>query len=269
MTIKNLTEINSISELNNKILSIQVSLNGLSFSTINSDNSVEKSETLRFPHPLSPLELDQELQQLLEQHQLLEEHFAKIQIIHDNELSNFVPQPYFNEEHLSDYLKYANKIFETDYISFDEIETSKMINVYIPFVNINNFIVDHFGDFEYKHSSTIILEHLLHIAKEKQCFYVLTQESSFQLFAFSNENLVLHNTFSYQTKEDFIYYILFTAEQLQFSAEEFFLNIIDDITEEHDLFEIAYTYVRNVKTNCFQSSFHQHITAKNLELLYI
>ena len=56
----------------------------------------------------------------------------------------------------------------------------------------------------------------------------------------------MYNTFDYTTKEDFIYYLLFTAEQLGLNPEEFPLVLLGNVTKEDELFKIAYTYIRNV-----------------------
>ncbi|MBL4643407.1 MAG: DUF3822 family protein, partial [Flavobacteriaceae bacterium] len=56
-------------------------------------------------------------------------------------------------------------------------------------------------------------------------------------------------------KEDFIYYILFTAEQLQLNPEELLLFFIGDIEEESELYHIAYQYIRNVDFIKIDNSF--------------
>jgi Protein of unknown function (DUF3822) len=82
-----------------------------------------------------------------------------------------------------------------------------------------------------------------------------------------NQKLLLFNSFDYQTKEDFIYYILFTAEQLQLNPETFKLQLLGEISEESDLFKIAFKYIRNVS---LMSVFHTQkyndfSTAENLK----
>jgi hypothetical protein len=58
--------------------------------------------------------------------------------------------------------------------------------------------------------------------------------------------LLFFNSFDYQTKEDFIYYLLFTTEQLNLNPEYIKLQLLGDISEESEWFEMAYTYIRNV-----------------------
>jgi hypothetical protein len=54
------------------------------------------------------------------------------------------------------------------------------------------------------------------------------------------------NTFEYKTPEDLIYYLLFTAEQLNLNPEIFKLEFLGNIAEDDAYFKIAYKYIRNV-----------------------
>ena len=49
-----------------------------------------------------------------------------------------------------------------------------------------------------------------------------------------------------RAKEDFIYYILFTLEQLELSTEKTNISITGDINKQSELYEILSTYVRNI-----------------------
>ena len=61
-----------------------------------------------------------------------------------------------------------------------------------------------------------------------------------------DSEILFYNNFEHQTKEDFIYYILFTLEQLELSTEKTNILITGDINEQSDLYKILYTYVRNI-----------------------
>lgn len=123
-----------------------------------------------------------------------------------------------------------------------------MNTVFIPYVNINNFFIDQFGAFNYKHASTILVQTLLNASKKQRDkkMFVHVSASHFEIVVVQNQKLLFFNSFEYQTPEDFIYYILFTAEQLQLNPEYFTLDLIGAITKENPLFQIAYKYIRNV-----------------------
>ena len=69
---------------------------------------------------------------------------------------------------------------------------------------------------------------------------------NFEIIIVENNKLRFYNRFEYNTKEDFIYYLLFTAEQLQLNPEEFPAILMGTVDEKDDLFKIAYKYVRHV-----------------------
>ena len=71
-------------------------------------------------------------------------------------------------------------------------------------------------------------------------------DSHFEIVVVQNQQLLLFNTFDYKTPEDFIYYILFAAEQLQLNPEHFQLELLGKISESDKLYNIAYQYIRNV-----------------------
>ncbi|WP_308992811.1 DUF3822 family protein [Mariniflexile litorale] len=239
----------TFNKLTNLELSIQISLSGLSFCILNRDlNTITFLKEIHFDKKLNPLETLDALKEHLENENLLEETFSKVNVIYDNNLSALVPKPLFNEDCLADYLKFGSKILKTDFITFDEILINDSVNVYVPYVNINNFIYEHFGSFTYKHISTILIEQILLTEKNSNIpkVYVNINKGSFELIAINNTKLLLFNTFEYNTKEDFIYYVLFTLEQLELNPEKISLIFIGDINAKDELYEIAYKYVRFV-----------------------
>src|SRR5690606_5493850 len=139
-------------------------------------------------------------------------------------------------------LKFNSKILKSDFIAFDTIDINESVNVYVPYANINNFIYDLFGTFTYKHISTILIEQLLMIEKNaaELKMYVHVDYKNFEIIVIENGKLLLYNTFEFNTKEDFIYYILFTAEQLKLNPETLHLIFIGNINKEDVFYNMAY-----------------------------
>jgi hypothetical protein len=120
--------------------------------------------------------------------------------------------------------------------------------VFIPFVNINNYLLDQFSTFNYKHVNTILVSKLLELSKnndEKQV-YVHFSKNKFEIVVVQNQKLLLYNSFDFVIPEDFIYYLLFTTEQLNLNPEHFKVQLLGLISDDSELFEIAYKYIRNV-----------------------
>lgn len=243
---KNNNKIDSSDEF--KKLSIQISLNGLSFCIVDTlDSSILQSKAVHFKVRLNPIQLQKELKQLLETSSVTKSTFSEVIVIHRNSLFGLVPKTLFNEDNLKDYLKYNAQILVNDHIVFDEIESYEIMNVYIPLVNINNYIYDLFGEFTFKHSASVIIPSLLNNNKNKDAVcYIYAAENQMDITVVNNKELQLFNSFEYSTTEDFMYYLLFTTEQLKLDNETVKLRLFGDIQEESELYKSCNEHIRNV-----------------------
>ena len=234
--------------ITNKKLSIQISLSGLSFCVLNVfKNTIANLEHIAFEKKVNPFEALERLMHYFDTRDYLQEQFDDILIIHQNDLSTLVPKTLFNEDYLADYLKFNSKILKSDYLSYDTLKYNDSVNVYVPYVNINNYIYDVFGEFTYKHASTILIDNILKMESHKNAAkaYVHISERHFEIIALENGKLKLYNTFEYNNSEDFIYYLLFTLEQLNYDPEEIDIALIGNISEEDDVYKMAYKYIRH------------------------
>ena len=242
------TNNNTDSTLQNK-LSIQVSLSGLSFCVLNKPSKrILHHSYIAFNKIVPPIEVLKQLKEHLSSNKLFQQDFKDVTVIHDNALATLVPKSLFNKNNLSDYLKFNSKILNNDFITFDELSQNEIINVYVPYVNINNFIFDTYGTFEYNHYSTLLINTLfeIHDGSANASMYVNIRSNHFEIVILKNKELILFNSFEYKTEEDFVYYILFTAEQLLLDPETFPLTLMGKINKNDALYNAAYTYVREV-----------------------
>lgn len=232
-----------------KKIAIQVSLNGLSFCVFDTiNNTITTLNEVNFEQFHKATKIEELFADAFSQHPELKESYDEVVVVHNNNLSTFVPTALFDENFLGSYLQYNTKVFQTDFFTFDEIQKYQMNTVYIPYVNINNFFIDQFGTFEYKHANSILVEKILDASKnnDDKKMIVHFNAGHFEIIVVQNQQLLLFNSFEYQTPEDFIYYLLFTAEQLQMNPESFKLELLGTISVDDAYFTIAYKYIRNV-----------------------
>ena len=241
-----------------KELSIQISLSGLSFCIINKISSeVEFLKSDSFQTKQTPQNLLNKLKTVFETHSVLEQNFDNVLCIHQNELSCLVPENLFDERHLADYLKFNAKILKTDFISFDPVESISAMNVYVPLVNVNNYLFDTFGSFTFKHSSSILIDSLSQLLLvDRERIFININKNTFELLSFKGTQLVFYNIFQYHTPQDFIYYLLFTLEQLELNPETIKLYLVGEIQENYELYKIIYKYIRFVEVLNYKSPFN-------------
>ena len=252
MTNKNVTKINSSIILENTKdikLSIQFHLDGFSFCI--TDNStgdiVYFFKKLFEEKQMTPEILMQKVNAQFKEDTYLQKDFSSILVIHENNLSTLVPNKYFSEDKLVEYLNFNIKTLATDYIAFDEIQEMNAKNVYVPYVHINNYLFQNFGTFEYKHHTTVLIEKLLSLGHfEEKKVYINVASKNFDIIVIQNKQLKFSNSFHFETKEDFIYYILFTFEQLKLDVEKIELYFCGDIELESEIYNSTYQYIRNI-----------------------
>ena len=236
---------NDITQKTYKKLSIQVSLSGLSFCVFDLfTNKVLHTAEIAFEKNKV---VEEQLWRSFVDNSILTKPYDEIVVLHNNNLNTFVPTSLFDADFLASYLQYNTKVFETDFFTYDVVFPYEMNNIYVPFVNINNFLLDQYETFEYQNANSILVKQLLDLSKnkeEKQVF-VHVQKEHFEIVVVKNQQLLLFNSFQYNTPEDFIYFILFTCEQLQLNPETISVQLLGNCTEEDAFFKIAYQYIRN------------------------
>ena len=238
----------SLEQTNHKKLSIQFSLGGFSFCITNADtNTTVHFQNFPFEEQLTSLDdLLHKIEGIFKETQQLHLEFTDVEVFHENELFTLVPYKFYNEEELENYLKHNIKVLKTDFIATDDIDSLQSKNVYVPYVNINNFMFQHFGEFEYKHSISVLVEKLLKTNTEQKTMFVNVNNNSIDIVVIENNNLLLCNSYNIYTKEDFLYYILFVAEQLQMDPEVFTLKLLGNISKENSKYDLLTNYVKNV-----------------------
>lgn len=230
-----------------KKLSIQVGLNGLSFCILDTvNNSIVDGDKKTFEIEQTPFLLLKELKTMLDANHLIGKRFSEVKVIHRNQIFSLVPKALFNKNNLLDYLKFnAKTSFKK--ATFDDLNSFEIINVFAPFEKIDEYIVEVFGESKRTHNTTIFLQTLLTqpTLKGKHCL-VNVLEKEVELAVISDKKLLIYNQHRYNTKEDFLYHLLFTFEQLGISTEDINLLLFGVIKEEDTIFKLAYEYVRNI-----------------------
>ncbi|MDC7997739.1 DUF3822 family protein [Gilvibacter sediminis] len=230
---------------NIKRLSVQISLTGLSFllEYPSGDTWTHRHE---LPSGLHPGDVLTELQQILTQDRF-QSKTQEVVVVYHHPTFTFVPEALFDPNNLADYLKFNAKILAQDYLDYDVSKSRGMVNVYIPYTNINNFFFDRYGDFTFLHSATVYLAALeaQHTSATTQVAAHL-EDNSLLIAVTSGKKVHLINAFAISGTEDFAYYLLFTMEQLGLDPKEIPLMLSGNIDEQDEYFALGYRYVKDI-----------------------
>ncbi|PQB04310.1 hypothetical protein BST85_04915 [Aureitalea marina] len=230
-------------------MSVQVSLSGLSFLVADASNrkAIGRWEHA-FDSELTPEQVADELMRQFDLRPILEGPFEEIKVIHCSELYSIVPSSLFDSRRASDYLKFNARILAGDYLAHDEVSNTDLVSVYVPWVNINNLLFDKYGTFDYYHSVSLMLGYFCYLerAQERTVAYVHSNRNRFDLMIFKGGKLQLCNTYPFRSSEDFVYFLLFALEQLDYSPENIPVVLCGDIEQDDERWELLYTYIREL-----------------------
>lgn len=254
----------NITAKNYKKLVIQAGLKGVSFCSFDMlNNSISEISSATFSQYQS---VEDELWKLFVHHPELKASYDEVLVLHDNNFNTFVPEALFDKEFLGSYLQYNTKVFETDFFAYDAINSYDINNVYVPLVNINNYLIDRFGSFDYKNTNTILVNKLLDASKniEENQVFVHIQDTHFEVVIANNQKLLLYNSFEYTSPEDFLYFLLFTLEQLSLNPETVKVILLGKISKTGPCYTMAYKYIRNVSFHDTEALQEKHNINSNV-----
>ena len=177
---------------------------------------------------------------------LLQKEFYSSSLALNEFPSTLVPTPFYKEEKSREILGFNHKVHEE--ILSDKMQQMDAINIYSVPTELLNLIRKSFPNTQIKCNSSILIEQLLLQNKntEKTIVYACIQKNVLEICVIEENKLELHNSFSIDTKEDMLYFLLFSMEQLRLSPEKTELILLDDILKSDEKYNLLYQYVRNI-----------------------
>jgi len=230
-------------------LSIQLWYNGLVFTVYNSEkNKFLGVESYSFSDIESINQIPSFLGKVLNNRPSFAFPYESVFLMYQNSFSTLIPLPLFNEEQKNLYLGFNQPFQENSRIVFDDVKNSEAVNIYY----LPNLLVEKAKDFwpnvSILHFSTGLIESLSVNFKNKvdtKTLFVNLNDSSFDLVYFKENKLHYYNSFDFLTKEDFIYFLLISLDQLLLNPEDVNLIISGNISKTDDTYRMIHQYIKN------------------------
>ena len=186
--------------------------------------------------------------------------------------NTLVPKSLYNEK---DKKKLFSLNHELDEVILDDNLRNEIKNLYSIPESLNNTLNNLFPTAKIRSQSSILINNFLNLHNNKEYLYLYVKDNFVNIILTKNDTLTFQNKFSYQTKEDLLFYTLFCIQELNLSNEEIKIDVFGDISKEE--FNILYEYIRNIdygnklkdiecssefyniKTHCFSILYRQHL----------
>lgn len=170
-------------------------------------------------------------------------------IVVDNDKHTFVPAVLYHETKKSKYLDFLGLKEDNSVVCADYLEQADVYNIY-DVSKKEHAKLKNSDNTEFRHASTLLLESLMKKNLEhtdNARIYLHVRSQSFEMMVLKGANLLFDNNFRFKTKEDFLYFVLFSMEQLHLDVETAPVYFMGMIEKDSQVVELVSRYIRNVR----------------------
>ena len=250
------------------ILSIQVCLDGFSFSVkLPGEKKILAFKNIQLKISRDTL-ITRHFQEWVASEMFLQKPFKKVHIIIFNENFSLIPEEYFHNKlrkEIPHLLFEKNSEYE---IAENVLDKLKAKLIFALPTELNNAIQNHIGECEIMHPVKIIINNPPEI-KDDNALILLLDVKYFYAVLFSQNKVLLVNSFKMNHVNDIIYYILTALQQLGISPKKtslFLADAFNNLPEIENSLNPHFTEIKNLNsTSDFSNSelmvqfSHQHI----------
>jgi len=237
------------SQTRNYTLSIQLWINGLIFTVYNPDkNKFIGIEEYIFSDVESAEQLPSFLGKILNNRPSFAFPFGNVIVSYQNKFSTLIPEALYSEDKKNLYLGFNQPFQENCRIVYDSLINNQAVNIYY----LPNPVIEKVKDFwpnaTILHYSTVLIESLSINFKNKatsKTLFINLCNTSFDLVYFKENKLHYYNSFDFKTKEDFIYFLLISIDQLMLNPEDLNLMILGSINKTDNTYSMINQYIKN------------------------
>lgn len=254
-------------------LTIRISADGFSLVVFSPDkNRFLGLESYRFPDLTEDIKLSTAIDEIAVFRPWITFPFHAVSAIVDHPWNAIVPLPLFEEKEKGTYLAFNQQYRDNSRILTDQLKTAEAVNIFYLANPIAEKIKDLWANANIMHQASVFLESLLisqrNLSNENTVF-IHVGKNSFELVWLKKDRIGFYNRFRFNSPEDFIYFILFTFDQLKLNPESTEIVFSGQIERSSPSYEICWKYIRNIsfaqRNNNFdysyileEVSFHQH-----------
>lgn len=243
--------------------SIQVSLNGFSLSVL---DLVRNKFILLKHYNLKPKvsfeEKADEIQSIIDKDEHLKARYKKTKTLVVSPKSVLIPNELFEQNFAKKYFEFNHKLEELEEIHFNENDSIQAVNLFTIPNPISNVLFDAFGKTPIYHQFNPFNTYYLRFQSENRIAAVDLHDDFIDIGVYGNRKLKFYNNFLINSKEDILYFILYTFKQLNLSRTENELYISGNLNLYSGLENLLRQYIKKIHIQKVPKDFTYSYTFK-------
>ena len=186
-----------------------------------------------------------EIIEIINNDAIIKAEFSSQSVAFVNFPSTLVPSSLYKKEE-----KEAILAFNTEAkgkVLADTIPSQEADLIYSVPESILTIVSNFFPKAKQKAQESILIQQYSQLNTNTEKAYLYLNQKKVTITFFRKNKLVFNNTFTYITKEDLLYFVLFSFEQLKLSTENIEVILFGAIEKDDEYFNLLYDYIRNLK----------------------
>ena len=224
-------------------LSIQLGIYNFSYCLLNTSTFTYdyiKKYSLTFKDNIAT-----EITEIINNDAILKANFSSQSLVFVNFPSTLVPNSLYKKEEAETLLAFNTKVIGT--VLVDNIISQKAHLIYSVPESILTIVSNFFPKAKYKAQESILIQQYSQLNSKNKKAYLYLNVQKVGITIFNGDKLIFNNSFKYTSKEDLLYYVLFSFEQLKLSQDSIDVTVFGNIEDNDESFSLMYEYIRNIK----------------------
>jgi len=186
-----------------------------------------------------------EITEIINNDAIIKADFSSQSVAFINFPSTLVPNTLYKKEDAKTLLAFNTEV--KGEILIDNILSQKAHLIYAVPESIVSIVSNFFPKAKHKAQESILIQQYSQLNTDTEKAYLYLNEQKVGITIFKGNKLIFNNTFDYTSKEDLLYYALFSFEQLKISPNSIDVTVFGTIENEDEHFNLLYDYIRNIK----------------------
>jgi hypothetical protein len=190
-----------------------------------------------------------QLHNLISGEEALQKKYPSVVIGFDTPFHTLVPSPLFESHMITQYMDFNFRLPDGCQVNADRIEEIDAFNIYGFMPDLNDISRKYFSDAAVVHSTSALIRamNLDHKNNPDPSTVFLHDRGQFIDLAYFEEGRpVFYNSFPCRSKEDLLYFTLYTLEQLKIRPDSVRLSLSGAIDPGSDSCQLLEQYIRTI-----------------------
>lgn len=243
-------------------ISIQLSLNGYSFSIIDTIwNKYIGLKHENFSEECHWEKLPGILKKIIANDDNLSKNYAGVALVLITRKSTLIPTDLFDKSNISLYYSYNHRLNGYEELRFNLLKKADAYNVFAVPQGIIETMNNRFSNVTYYQQATPFVENNLlpgsdFVSEKSKSVAINVFRDFFDIQVYRADKLLLFNSFEYSNKNDFVYYVLYIFKQLSLNPGTVRTDLSGLIDEKSLYYKDLKKYIANLSFSVFDNRFY-------------